>query len=69
MAGQPANQDMIDGYMDGRDLNTPEPSANRSHSYRHGWTVGRAEKENRRIGTFEEVERRADEAMAMDSLA
>ncbi len=37
----PPNDDMIDGYMDGRDLDNPEPCGNRSHSYRHGFLVGR----------------------------
>lgn len=32
------------GYIDGRDLNDPEPGENRSHCYRHAWQVGRAEK-------------------------
>lgn len=63
-----ANDDMIEGYKDGRDLTTPSPSENRSLSYRHGWAVGRAEKENRRLGTFEEVTRMADAAMAADAL-
>jgi len=31
------------GYIDGGDLNAPEPSANRSHSYRHSFAVRRAE--------------------------
>lgn len=63
-----ANADMIEGYMDGRDLDAPEPSANRSHSYRHGFTVGRSEKNNKRLGTFEQVIRMADEAMQKDEL-
>lgn len=39
-----ANQEMIDGYMDGFDLNSPEPSSNRTDSYRHGFMNGRADK-------------------------
>jgi hypothetical protein len=62
-----ANDEMIEGYKDGRDLTTPAPSENRSLSYQHGWAVGRAEKENRRLGTFEEVTRMADAAMAADA--
>lgn len=61
-----ANDDMIDGYKDGRDLNAPEPSTNRSRSYRRGFSVGRAEKENRRLGSFEQVTYMADEAMRLD---
>lgn len=39
--GRPANADMIEGFVDGYDLNAPEPSANRSASYRHGFANGR----------------------------
>lgn len=35
--------EMAEGYRDGRDLSAPEPSSNRSHSYRHGFAVRRAE--------------------------
>lgn len=36
-----ANADMVEGYMDGFDQSSPEPSANRSASYRHGFANGR----------------------------
>ena len=36
-----AEQWMVEGYIDGLDPNSPEPSANRSHSYRHGFLNGR----------------------------
>ena len=39
-----ANDDMLEGYRDGRNLDNPEPSDNRSHSYRHGFAIGRADK-------------------------
>jgi hypothetical protein len=39
-----ANAEMIEGFMDGYDLSNPEPSGNRSRSYRHGFRSGRAEK-------------------------
>lgn len=64
--GRPANDDMVQGYMDGRDLDTPEPSTNRSHSYRHGFVVGRTEKIGKTLGTFNEVLARADAAMVAD---
>jgi hypothetical protein len=38
-----ANEEMVNGYLDGRDPTSPEPSANRSWSYRHSFAVGRAE--------------------------
>ncbi|MGU3316307.1 hypothetical protein ACLBWH_12220 [Sphingomonas sp. M6A6_1c] len=34
------------GYADGRDPDSPAPSANRSHAYRHSFAVGRAERAN-----------------------
>lgn len=39
-----ANDEMLEGYRDGRNLDNPEPSDNRSHSYRHGFANGRADK-------------------------
>jgi len=33
--------EMVEGYRDGRDPDSPEPSANRSESYRHGFLNGR----------------------------
>lgn len=39
-----ANDEMVEGYLDGFDLDNPEPSDNRSHSYRHGFVNGRADK-------------------------
>ncbi len=36
-----AKDDMVQGYIDGHDRDVPEPSANRSRSYRHGFQNGR----------------------------
>lgn len=33
--------DMVEGYIDGGDLNNPEPGPNRSPAYRHGFANGR----------------------------
>lgn len=66
LTGRPANDDMVEGYRDGRDPDSPEPSANRSASYRHGHAVGRAEIENRRLGRFDAVVAAADRAMTED---
>ncbi len=38
-----------EGYDDGRNPDTPIPSANRHPAYRHSWEVGRAEIEGRTI--------------------
>jgi hypothetical protein len=35
------NNEMVDGYLDGLDKDSPEPNENRSHSYRHGFKNGR----------------------------
>jgi hypothetical protein len=61
---------MIEGFRDGYDLTAPEPSSNRSNSYRHGFMVGRLDKRlpsvyGARI-TPDELRRRADEAMEAD---
>jgi hypothetical protein len=35
------HDEMVEGYLDGLKPDNPEPSANRSHSYRHGFANGR----------------------------
>lgn len=69
MSSRPANDGMVQGYTDGLDLNNPEPSSNRSHSYRHGFRAGRADRGQPWGKPFEEVEAMADEAMAKDDAA
>lgn len=66
MAERPANAEMISGYMDGFDLSAPEPSENRSASYRHGFKNGRADKTGKSWGSFNEISRLADLAMEED---
>lgn len=64
MAERPANAEMVEGYCDGLDMTTPEPSANRSHSYRHGFANGRDDRRGKpRPGDLRKM---ADEAMALD---
>jgi len=41
LAAAGVNADMVQGYWDGRDLDNPEPGANQSASYRHGFLNGR----------------------------
>lgn len=65
----PANADMVEGFMDGYDLSNPEPSDNRSRSYRHGFRSGRADKGFPRKESFEEVLAMADDAMRKDANA
>lgn len=35
------HDEMVEGYLDGLKPDNPEPSANRSNSYRHGFANGR----------------------------
>lgn len=63
-----ANGEMVQGYMDGFDLSAPSPSTNRSRSYLHGFYNGRADKTGKRRGlSFDELNRAADVAMALDA--
>src|ERR1700687_5184635 len=65
---RPANDDMVEGFRDGYDLTAPEPSANRSASYRHGFKCGRLDKSCERSEGYEELVRQAEEAMEADAL-
>ena len=66
------NAENAEGYRDGRNPDAPLPSANRSHSYRHSFAVGRAELESKGKATRappEELHRMADEAEEKDASA
>ena len=39
--GERAEDEMVEGYYDGRRPDSPEPSGNRSRAYRHGFQSGR----------------------------
>lgn len=61
------DRERVDGYRDGRDPEAPEPSENRSASYRHGFKVGRAELAREpAFGSAAEARRRAAAAEAED---
>jgi hypothetical protein len=68
----PANEDMVTGYMDGLSddrLEFPASLSNRSHSYRHGWLSGLADRTRGKHmagDTFGAVVAAADEAMRKD---
>lgn len=67
MNGMPANDEMVEGYLDGFNPENPQPSENRSESYRHGFANGRADKMGKSRGlSYEELSRRADRAMLND---
>lgn len=55
-----SEQEFREGYFDGRDPDSPEPSANRSHCYRHSFGVGRAELAGRPITAAVSRERAAE---------
>lgn len=63
---RPANAEMVQGYMDGWDLDAPEPSENRSHSYRHGFANARDDRRGNPRASFDELTRLADLAMLKD---
>lgn len=44
MTRQEAMAEMTEGYCDGLRPDSPEPSANRSASYRHGFRNGRSDR-------------------------
>lgn len=60
--------EFAEGYRDGRDRDAPEPSANRSHAYRHSFAVGRAELANKPIPAATSRVHAA-EALAKDAAA
>lgn len=64
------NADMVQGYFDGRNPDNPEPSANRSRSYRHGFQSGRDDLDSRRQpyspARFDERVKEADETDELD---
>jgi len=59
--------EMTEGYSDGFDLSNPDPNENRSHSYRHGFAVGRADRARQpAFGNAANARRMADEAIRKD---
>lgn len=61
-----AEREMVEGYTDGRKQDSPEPSANRSRSYRHGFQSGRDDLSKTMSAPFEVRRQQADEAIASD---
>lgn len=59
--------EMVAGYLDGLDLDMPDPSENRSASYRHGFRSGRADRGKPRAESFAETRAAADRAIAEDN--
>lgn len=61
--------EMIEGYRDGRDGSSPEPSSNRSRSYRHGFANGRDDLSGTPRASAHELREIADYCIAMDEAA
>jgi hypothetical protein len=64
--GRQANSDMVQGYLDGFDPDSPEPSDNRSASYRHGFANGRDDRARRPRASAATLRQQADDAMRQD---
>lgn len=58
---------MIEGYCDGLNPNSPEPSINRTHSYRHGFANGRDDLNKNPRTTAAKLRIMANEAMKKDT--
>ena len=63
----PTPREMIEGYLDGLDLSSPEPSLNRSHCYRHGFANGRDDRRGKPRACSAELWRQYEAAMAADA--
>jgi hypothetical protein len=64
-----ANDEMVEGFRDGYDLTAPEPSVNRSASYRHGFMCARIDKGLIQWhGTTGQLREMADVAMNEDDI-
>jgi hypothetical protein len=63
---RPANDDMVEGYLDGFNLSNPEPSANRSASYRHGFANGRDDARGQPRASAQALREAAEAAMDED---
>lgn len=61
-----ADAEMIAGYRDGLDPDSPEPSANRSASYRHGFANGRDDRAMNPRSTAQALRKAAAFAIADD---
>lgn len=59
--------EMTQGYVDGLDLSSPEPSSNRSAAYRHGFANGRDDRNHRPRASAAELRIMAEEAERKDA--
>ena len=60
-------KEMLNGYFDGLDKDSPEPSDNRSHSYRHGFRNGRDDLNRLPRDSVSNLRNEAAKAMELDT--
>jgi hypothetical protein len=60
-------QEMILGYREGRKADSPEPSDNRTHSYRHGFKAGRNDLSPEPLLTADTMRKLAEDAYKLDT--
>lgn len=60
---------MSEGFLDGYDPDSPEPSANRSASYRHGFANGRDDINHSPRALAADLRQAAEEALAADRVS
>ena len=63
---RPANNEMVRGFNDGYDPNSPSPGPNTTASYRHGFECGRDDILNRHRFDCATLRKMADDAMDRD---
>ena len=61
-----SEQEMLAGYLDGLDLDAPEPSTNRCRSYRHGFANGRDDRAGKPRALASVLRLQAEQAIAAD---
>jgi hypothetical protein len=61
-----AQDEMVEGYLDGRNPDNPEPSDNRSRAYRHGFQSGRDDLSRKPSAPYDVRVRQADEILRKD---
>jgi hypothetical protein len=67
MTRKEAEDEMMQGFMDGYDRDAPEPSANRSYSYRHGFANGRDDRRGSPRATAQWLRERAETCITVDT--
>lgn len=60
------SQEVIDGYRDGLNPDSPEPSANRTFSYRFGFANGRDDRRKQPRASAREIREEGLQAAAAD---